>query len=39
MWRSYDKGERDFCGIAVPDGLTRDQKLPELLITPSPRVF
>ena len=35
MWRSYDKGERDFCGIAVPDGLTRDQKLPELLITPS----
>jgi phosphoribosylaminoimidazole-succinocarboxamide synthase len=35
MWRSYDKGERDFCGIAVPEGLTRDQKLPELLITPS----
>ena len=35
MWRSYDKGEREFCGITIPDGLQRDQKLPELLITPS----
>ncbi|CAA0099374.1 Phosphoribosylaminoimidazole-succinocarboxamide synthase [BD1-7 clade bacterium] len=35
MWRSYAKGERDFCGIQIPDGLEKDQKLPELLITPS----
>jgi phosphoribosylaminoimidazole-succinocarboxamide synthase len=35
MWRSYEKGERSFCGIQIPDGLERDQKLPELLITPS----
>jgi len=35
MWRAYAKGERNFCGIAIPDGLERDQKLPELLITPS----
>ncbi|MDG2046372.1 MAG: phosphoribosylaminoimidazolesuccinocarboxamide synthase [Halioglobus sp.] len=35
MWRSYEKGEREFCGITIPDGLQRDQKLPELLITPS----
>ena len=35
MWRAYDKGEREFCGITIPDGLQRDQKLPELLITPS----
>lgn len=35
MWRSYAKGEREFCGIQIPDGLQRDQKLPELLITPS----
>jgi phosphoribosylaminoimidazole-succinocarboxamide synthase len=35
MWRSYEKGEREFCGIQIPDGLERDQKLPELLITPS----
>ncbi|WP_188151677.1 phosphoribosylaminoimidazolesuccinocarboxamide synthase [Teredinibacter waterburyi] len=35
MWRSYSKGEREFCGIQLPDGLQKDQKLPELLITPS----
>jgi phosphoribosylaminoimidazole-succinocarboxamide synthase len=35
MWRSYANGERDFCGIKIPDGLERDQKLDELLITPS----
>ncbi len=35
MWRAYDKGEREFCGITIPDGLQRDQRLPELLITPS----
>ncbi|MDX1300796.1 phosphoribosylaminoimidazolesuccinocarboxamide synthase [Photobacterium sp.] len=35
MWRAYEKGERDFCGIEVPEGLSKDQKLPELLITPS----
>jgi len=35
MWRSYEKGEREFCGIEIPDGLSRDSKLPELLQTPS----
>ncbi|MCQ3828179.1 phosphoribosylaminoimidazolesuccinocarboxamide synthase [Microbulbifer elongatus] len=35
MWRAYSKGERKFCGIQLPDGLQKDQKLPELLITPS----
>jgi phosphoribosylaminoimidazole-succinocarboxamide synthase len=35
MWRSYQKGEREICGQALPEGLQRDQKLPELLITPS----
>ncbi|MGV6806482.1 MAG: phosphoribosylaminoimidazolesuccinocarboxamide synthase [bacterium] len=35
MWRSYNKGEREFCGITIPDGLEKDQKLPELLMTPS----
>jgi len=35
MWRAYAKGERDFCGIQLPEGLQKDQKLPELLITPS----
>lgn len=35
MWRAYTKGERDFCGISLPEGLTKDSKLPELLQTPS----
>lgn len=35
MWRAYEKGEREFCGIRLPDGLEKDQKLDELLITPS----
>lgn len=35
MWRAYEKGERTFCGIDLPNGLERDSKLPELLMTPS----
>lgn len=35
MWRDYSKGSREFCGIALPEGLKRDSKLTELLITPS----
>mmetsp|Transcript_33480 Transcript_33480/g.99632 ORF Transcript_33480/g.99632 Transcript_33480/m.99632 type:complete len:370 (-) Transcript_33480:204-1313(-) len=35
MWRDYAKGSRTFCGLNLQDGLTRDQKLPELLVTPS----
>lgn len=35
MWRAYEKGERAFCGIKIADNLNKDQKLPELLITPS----
>ncbi|MBU2916350.1 phosphoribosylaminoimidazolesuccinocarboxamide synthase [Psychrosphaera sp. F3M07] len=35
MWRSYEKGEREFCGIQLPEGLTKDQKLDDILITPS----
>ena len=35
MWRSYAGGEREFCGIELADGLEKDQKLEEILITPS----
>lgn len=35
MWRSYTKGERDFCGIELPEGLEKDSKLTSLLQTPS----
>lgn len=35
MWRAYSKGERDFCGITLPEGLVKDGKLQDLLFTPS----
>ena len=35
MWRAYAKGEREFCGIRLTDGLEKDSKLPTLLQTPS----
>ena len=35
MWRAYAKGERTFCGINLPEGLEKNQKLSELMITPS----
>ncbi|EMN6210873.1 phosphoribosylaminoimidazolesuccinocarboxamide synthase [Vibrio vulnificus] len=35
MWRAYEKGEREFCGIQLPEGLEKDKALPELLMTPS----
>ncbi len=35
MWRSYTKGEREFCGIELPEGLEKDTKLAKLLQTPS----
>ena len=35
MWRAYEKGEREFCGIQLAEGLGKDKKLPELLMTPS----
>lgn len=35
MWRAYAKGERDFCGIQLAEGLSQDCKLANLLMTPS----
>lgn len=35
MWRAYSKGEREFCGIELPDNLEKDTALPHLLMTPS----
>lgn len=35
MWRAYEKGEREFCGVELPEGLQKNQKLDDLLITPS----
>ena len=35
MWRAYEKNKRIFCGNELPEGLERNQKLNELLITPT----
>jgi hypothetical protein len=32
---SWTRGSRCFCGIDLPDGLRQDQKLDEVLVTPS----
>ena len=34
-WYHYEKGKREFCGNELPDGLKKNQKLPEIILTPS----
>lgn len=35
IWVHYKNGARSFCGHALPDGLKQNQKLPQVLLTPS----
>jgi phosphoribosylaminoimidazole-succinocarboxamide synthase len=35
MWTHYEKGERTFCGHALPDGLEKNQRLERPLLTPA----
>lgn len=35
IWGSYEKGERVIYGIKFPEGLRKNQKLPEYVITPT----
>jgi phosphoribosylaminoimidazole-succinocarboxamide synthase len=35
IWPMYDRGERDLYGIRFPDGLVKNQKLPETILTPT----
>lgn len=35
IWGSYEKGERTIYGIQFPEGLKKNQKLPEPVITPT----
>ncbi len=35
IWGSYEKGERIIYGIKFPEGLRKNQKLPEYVITPT----
>ncbi len=34
-WREYRDGRRTLCGVAMPDGLKENDKLPEPIITPT----
>lgn len=35
LWTVYAKGDRSYCGNALPEGLVKNQKLPANLITPT----
>ncbi|NNL66786.1 MAG: phosphoribosylaminoimidazolesuccinocarboxamide synthase [Myxococcales bacterium] len=35
IWTAYDRGEREYCGHRLPDGMTKHQPLPEPLLTPT----
>lgn len=35
LWTIYNKGDREYCGIQFPDGMKKNQKLPEPVITPT----
>ena len=34
-WREYRDGKRTLCGVALPDGLRENDRLPEPIITPT----
>ena len=35
IWRAYERGERNYCGHRLPDGMRRHEKLAEPLLTPT----
>lgn len=35
LWTQYQKGVRNYCGIAFPEGLQKNQKLNEPVLTPT----
>ena len=35
LWSAYSKGERMFCGVTIPDGLRNNQKLSNIIVTPT----
>lgn len=38
-WRQYRDGHRVLCGVALPDGLRENDRLPEPIITPSTKAY
>ena len=35
IWKNYEKGVRNYCGHDLSDGMTKNQKLPKCLLTPT----
>ncbi len=35
IWKAYERGDRVFCGHRLPDGMRKNQRLPEAILTPS----
>ncbi|HET6610478.1 MAG TPA: phosphoribosylaminoimidazolesuccinocarboxamide synthase [Kofleriaceae bacterium] len=35
IWRAYERGERTFCGHALADGMRKNERLREPILTPS----
>jgi phosphoribosylaminoimidazole-succinocarboxamide synthase len=35
IWKAYEQGKREFCGHALPEGMKKNQRLPEPILTPS----
>ncbi|MDO9542850.1 MAG: phosphoribosylaminoimidazolesuccinocarboxamide synthase [Kiritimatiellia bacterium] len=38
LWFNYQQGVRNYCGNTLPEGLRKDQKLPEPIITPTTKL-
>lgn len=34
-WREYQKGCREICGVALPEGMKENQRFPEPIVTPT----
>lgn len=35
LWKAYEQGQREYCGITFPDNLKQNQELPKPVITPT----
>lgn len=35
IWKAYERGDREFCGHQLPEGMRRHERLPRPLLTPS----
>ncbi|AES98177.1 putative phosphoribosylaminoimidazolesuccinocarboxamide synthase [Medicago truncatula] len=35
LWTVYNKGNRNYCGNVLPDGMVKNQKLPKNILTPT----